>query len=77
MRPSPLVRRLQPSGETVHGPRLFAVAAGNAVLFVAFSAVVALHPATVPVSSGGGVDPQRLKPAKFAGSIAAFAATLW
>ena len=77
MRPSPLVRRLQPSGETVHGPRLFAVAAGNAVLCVAFSAVAALHPATVPVSSGWGVDPRRLKPAGSAGSIAAFAATLW
>ena len=77
MRPSPLVRRLQPSGETVHGPRLFVVAAGNAVLFVAFSAGAALDPATVPASSGAGVEPRRLKPAKFAGSIAAFAATPW
>ena len=57
-------------------PQLFAVAVGNAVLFAAFSAGVALDPATVPASSGGGVEPRWLKPAKFAGSIAAFAATL-
>jgi len=51
-------------------PPLFAVAACNAALFVTFVAGVALDPRTV------GAEPMWLKPAKFAGSIALFTATL-
>ncbi|WP_205596754.1 hypothetical protein [Halostella salina] len=49
---------------------LFAVAALNAVLFVGFVAGIAADPRTV------GGEPVWLKPAKFAGSIALFTATL-
>lgn len=49
---------------------LFAVAALNAALFVGFAAGIALDPRTV------GGEPVWLKPAKFAGSIALFTATL-
>ena len=56
--------------------RLFAVAAANAALFFVFSAGVALDPATVPATTGGYAEPRWLKPAKFAGSITVFTATL-
>jgi hypothetical protein len=49
---------------------LFATAAGCAALLVAFVAGIALDPRTI------GGDPAWLKPAKFAGSIALFTATL-
>jgi hypothetical protein len=51
-------------------PILFAVAAVNAVLFVAFSAGIVLDPTTV------NGEPAWLKPTKFAGSIAIVSATL-
>lgn len=51
-------------------PILFAVAAVNAVLFVAFSAGIVLDPTTV------NGEPAWLKPTKFAGSIALVSATL-
>lgn len=51
-------------------PILFAVAAVNAVLFVAFIAGIALDPTTV------NGEPAWLKPTKFAGSIALISATL-
>lgn len=57
-------------------PRLFAVALGNAVLFVLFSIGTVVDPATVSATTGGNVEPRWLKPAKFAGSIALFTGTL-
>lgn len=51
-------------------PLLFGVAALNAALFVGFVAGIPLDPRTV------GGEPAWLKPAKFAGSIALFTATL-
>lgn len=51
-------------------PLLFGVAAINAALFVGFAVGIALDPRTV------GGEPVWLKPAKFAGSIALFTATL-
>lgn len=51
-------------------PWLFAVAAGQSVLFVGFVAGVTLDPATV------GTEPRWLKPAKFAGSLALLTATV-
>lgn len=51
-------------------PILFAVAAVNAVLFIAFSAGIVFDPTTV------NGEPAWLKPTKFAGSIAVVTATL-